>query len=57
MELCGPEMAEIAHVHVDRLSVLMCIIIGLIGSLIVIYSVGYMHGYHHLHTEYSRNYA
>ena len=52
MELCGPEMAEIAHVHVDRLSVLMCIIIGLIGSLIVIYSVGYMHGYHHLHTEY-----
>ena len=52
MELCGPEMAEIAHIHVDRLSVLMCIIIGLIGSLIVIYSVGYMHGYHHLHTEY-----
>lgn len=52
MELSGPQMAEIAHVHVDRLSVLMCIIIGLIGSLIVIYSVGYMHGYHHLHTEY-----
>ena len=52
MELCGPEMEEIAHVHVDRLAMLMCIIIGLIGSLIVIYSVGYMHGYHHLHTEY-----
>ncbi len=51
-ELFGPEMAEIAHVHVDRLSVLMCIIIGVIGSLIVIYSVGYMHGYHHLHTEF-----
>ena len=52
MELMGPEMAEIAHMHVDRLSMLMCVIIGLIGSLIVIYSVGYMHGYHHLHTEY-----
>ncbi|MBR2046700.1 MAG: NADH-quinone oxidoreductase subunit L [Agathobacter sp.] len=52
MELMGPEMAEIAHIHVDRLSMLMCVIIGLIGSLIVIYSVGYMHGYHHLHTEY-----
>ena len=52
MELYGPEMAEIAHIRVDRLSMLMCIIIGLIGSLIVIYSVGYMHGYHHLHTEY-----
>lgn len=58
MELFGPEMAEIAHVRVDKLSMLMCIIIGLIGSLIVIYSVGYMHGYHHLHTEYQdrRNY-
>lgn len=58
MELMGPEMAEIAHIRVDRLSMLMCVIIGLIGSLIVIYSVGYMHGYHHLHTEYEdrRNY-
>ena len=52
MELFGPEMAEIAHIRVDKLSMLMCIIIGLIGSLIVIYSVGYMHGYHRLHTEY-----
>ncbi|MBP3676832.1 MAG: NADH-quinone oxidoreductase subunit L [Agathobacter sp.] len=58
MELFGPEMAEIAHVRVDKLSMLMCIIIGVIGSLIVIYSVGYMDGYHHLHTEYEdrRNY-
>lgn len=52
MELFGPEMAEIAHIRVDSLSMLMCIIIGVIGSLIVIYSVGYMHGYHRLHTEY-----
>ena len=52
LELYGPEMKEIAHIHVDRLSVLMCIIIGVIGSLIVIYSVGYMHGYHHHHTEF-----
>ena len=52
MELFGPEMAEIAHIRVDKLSMLMCIIIGVIGSLIVIYSVGYMHGYHRLHTEY-----
>ena len=51
LELYGPEKAEIAHVHVDRLAVLMCIIVGIIGSLIVIYSVGYMHGYHHHHTE------
>ena len=52
LELFGPEQAEIAHIHVDRLSVLMCIIIGIIGSLIVIYSVGYMHGYHHHHTDF-----
>ncbi len=51
-EFAGPGMEEIAHIRVDRLSVLMCIIIGFIGSLIVIYSVGYMHGYHHLHREY-----
>ena len=52
LELNGPKLASIAHIHVDRLSVLMCVIIGLIGSLIVIYSVGYMHGYHHYHTEF-----
>lgn len=52
LELNGPEVAEIAHIHVDRLSMLMCVIIGFIGSLIVIYAVGYMHGYHHHHTEF-----
>lgn len=52
LELNGPELATIAHIHVDRLAMLMCVIIGVVGSLIVIYSVGYMHGYHHLHVEF-----
>lgn len=52
LELNGPEVAEIAHIRVDRLSMLMCVIVGLVGSLIVIYAVGYMHGYHHHHTEF-----
>lgn len=52
LELNGPKLAEIAHIRVDRLSMLMCVIVGIIGSLIVIYSVGYMHGYHHHHTEF-----
>lgn len=52
LELNGPKVAEIAHIRVDRLSMLMCVIVGLIGSLIVIYAVGYMHGYHHHHTEF-----
>ncbi len=58
LELFGPKQAEIAHIHVDRLAVLMVVIIGFIGSLIVIYSVGYMHGYHQHHKEVEdrRNY-
>ena len=51
IDLCGPARAEIAHIYVDHLAILMCLIIGIIGSLIVIYAVGYMHGYHHHHTD------
>ncbi len=50
-ELSGLAEAECAHILVDRLSVMMCIIIGLIGGLIVIYAVGYMKGYHEHHRE------
>ena len=47
-EIFGPETTSIVgHIYVDYLSILMCIIVGIIGSLIVIYAVGYMHGYHH----------
>lgn len=52
VEFWGPEVADTHRIQVDHLSVLMCMIIGLIGSLIVVYSVGYMHGYHHFHVEY-----
>ncbi len=52
LELCGPELEEINHVYIDYLSVLMCIIIGVIGGLIIIYGAGYMHGYHQLHKEF-----
>ena len=50
LELWGPKtesMEKMSRVYIDHLSILMCIIIGIIGSLIVIYAVGYMHGYHH----------
>lgn len=49
VELFGPEREAIAHIRIDYLSVLMCIIIGLVGSLIIVYAVGYMHNYHHHH--------
>ncbi|MEE3467690.1 MAG: proton-conducting transporter membrane subunit [Eubacterium sp.] len=51
LELSGPKMVEITHIYIDHLSVLMCIIVGVIGGLIVIYAVGYMHGYHNHHKE------
>ncbi|MBQ6442019.1 MAG: NADH-quinone oxidoreductase subunit L [Lachnospiraceae bacterium] len=52
LEFFGPELAPVNHVRVDHLAVLMCIIIGLIGGLIIVYAVGYMHGYHHHHLEF-----
>ena len=50
VELTG-EQEEMAHIYVDRLSALMCLIVGIIGSLIIIYAVGYMDGYHAHHKE------
>ncbi|MBR6400038.1 MAG: NADH-quinone oxidoreductase subunit L [Firmicutes bacterium] len=42
---------EINHIYIDRLSMLMCLIIGIIGGLIIVYAVGYMSGYHMHHKE------
>ena len=42
---------EISHIYIDRLAMLMCLIIGVIGSLIIVYAVGYMSGYH-MHPRY-----
>lgn len=39
------------HICVDRLSMMMCLIIGVVGSLIIVYAVGYMSGYHMHHKE------
>ncbi|MBQ2627282.1 MAG: NADH-quinone oxidoreductase subunit L [Eubacterium sp.] len=50
-EFFGPESVEYAHIRVDYLSVLMCLIIGIVGGFIIVYAVGYMHGYHHHHVN------
>ncbi|MBR1742149.1 MAG: NADH-quinone oxidoreductase subunit L [Lachnospiraceae bacterium] len=39
------------HIYIDRLSVLMCLIVGVIGGLIAIYAIGYMQGYHNHHKD------
>ncbi len=52
LELFGPELEEIPALRFDWLTFVMILIIGVIGSLIGIYAVGYMHGYHiHHHKE------
>lgn len=43
------KIAEISHIYIDRLTILMCLIVGVIGGLIVIYATGYMRGYHDHH--------
>jgi ech hydrogenase subunit A len=50
-ELFGPKTAEAAHIHIDYLAILMCIIVGVIGGLIAIYAGGYLIGYHEHHKE------
>lgn len=52
-EFKGPHI-EIEHpLIVDRLSVVMALIIGIIGGIISIYSLGYMRDFHdHFHSEF-----
>ena len=41
-----------AHMRVDGLAMLLCIIAAFVGGFICIYAVGYMKGYHEHHEEY-----
>ena len=45
-ELTAPSPMTLCHIYIDHFSILMCLIIGVVGSLIVVYAVGYMYGYH-----------
>lgn len=51
LEICHPSDAK-THFLTDNLTVIMCLIIGIVGCLICIYAIGYMRRYHHHHTEY-----
>ena len=37
--------------YIDNFSIVMCLIIGIIGSLICLYAISYMRDYHHHHKE------
>ncbi|MBQ7572975.1 MAG: NADH-quinone oxidoreductase subunit L [Clostridia bacterium] len=52
LELSGKAASVQNHVYCDKLSVIMCLIIAIVGSLICIYAVGYMVDYHNHHTEF-----
>lgn len=52
VEVFGPELKETPHMLIDKFSMLMCLVIAVIGGLICVYAVGYMHGYHQHHKEF-----
>ncbi len=52
LELSGNGESEVSHIVSDNLTIMMCLIIGIVGCLICVYAVGYMRGYHKHHTEY-----
>lgn len=58
LELKGPYVQPLEHIYLDHLSMLMCLIVGIIGPLIIVYAVGYMHGYarHRADVPDRRNY-
>ena len=51
LELTGRAAIPGYHIMVDRLSIIMCLIIGIVGCLICMYAVMYMKDYHNHHKE------
>lgn len=52
LELSGGSEIEGTHIFTDRLTVIMCLIVGIVGTLICVYAVGYMKDYHAHHTDF-----
>ncbi len=51
LDITGRAVETKPYMRVDNLTLIMCIIVGLVGGMICIYAVGYLHGYHHHHTD------
>ncbi len=53
LELGGHNKVEpAAHIFSDNLTIIMCLIIGVVGCLICVYAMGYMKDYKAHHSEY-----
>ena len=51
-EIIYPPAADaVHHLFIDRLSVIMALLIGILGTLIINYAIGYMEEYHEHHKE------
>ncbi|UCD57946.1 MAG: NADH-quinone oxidoreductase subunit L, partial [Candidatus Hydrogenedentota bacterium] len=49
--ICPPAAHEVHHLFIDRFSVIMALVIGILGTLIINYGIGYMAEYHEHHKE------
>lgn len=47
----GHDIAVISNMYIDGLSMIMALIIGIVGSLIIVYALGYMKDFQHHHSE------
>ncbi len=54
LELTGRTELGGFHVASDKLTIIMCLIIGIVGCLICVYAMGYMKDYHSHHTEFKK---
>ena len=52
LELTGKAETNGPHIVVDKLTIIMCLIIGIVGCLICVYAMGYMKDYRAHHTEF-----
>lgn len=52
MEFAGRGAESGDHIAVDYLTLIMCLVVGVVGSLICVYAIGYIKDYHKHHTEY-----
>jgi ech hydrogenase subunit A len=51
LELSGHGVEGKPHLYIDQLTVIMALVVGIVGSLICIYAVGYLRDYHKHHTD------
>lgn len=52
LDISGNSIEDQLFFRVDNLTVIMCLVVGIVGSLICIYAVGYIKDYHHHHKNY-----